>query len=67
MIGSIGVSLLWLILGTITSEGMYNYTYLGVEPFYPGLVASMVMWIIGRKKDGDLLEETDFAKDEMLQ
>mgnify|MGYP000022829772 FL=1 len=67
MIGSIGVSLLWLILGTITSEGMYNYTYLGIEPFYPGLAASIILWIFGKKKDGDLLEETDFAKDEMLE
>ncbi len=67
MIGSIGVSLLWLILGTITSEGMYNYTYLGIEPFYPGLTASIILWIFGKKEDGDLLEETDFAKDKMLE
>lgn len=64
MIGSIAVSLGWLILGTITSEGTYDYTYLGLEPFYPGLVVSIVLWIIGRRRNGDLLEETEFIKDE---
>lgn len=66
MIGSIGVSLLWLTLGTITSEGAHNYTYLGIEPFYPGVFASVIFWILGKEKDGNLLEETDFAKAEML-
>ncbi|MGM0546725.1 MAG: sodium:solute symporter family protein [Bacteroidota bacterium] len=63
MIGSIGVSLLWLILGTITSEGIHDYTYLGLEPFYPGVFTSVILWILGKEKDGHLLEETDFAKD----
>lgn len=62
MIGSIGVSLFWLILGTITSEGAYDYTYLGIEPFYPGLAISIVFWLMGRAKNGELLEETDFTK-----
>lgn len=66
MIGSIGVSLAWLILGTITSEGAYEYTYWGIEPFYPGLATSVIFWIFGRVKNGHLLEETDFSK-EMLE
>lgn len=64
MIGSIAVSLGWLILGTITSEGTYDYTYLGIEPFYPGLVVSIALWLMGRVRNGELLEETDFAKEE---
>lgn len=66
MIGSIGVSLLWLILGTITSEEIHDYTYLGLEPFYPGVFASILLWVFGKEKDGDILEETDFAKEEIL-
>lgn len=46
---SIGISLLWLIMGTITSEGTYDYTYLGMEPFYPGLGVSIILWALGRK------------------
>lgn len=65
MAGSIGISLCWLILGTITSEGTYEYTYLGIEPFYPGLALSVLIWLLGRKTEGDLLEETDFVKDEV--
>ncbi len=65
MIISIGVSLTWLILGTITSESAYDYTYLGFEPFYPGLMTSIVLWLLGRAKieSGELLEETDFSKE----
>lgn len=63
MLGSIGVSLAWLILGTITSQGLYDYTYLGIEPFYPGLATSVLFWIIGRDKEKALLKETDFIKD----
>ncbi|MEL7832999.1 sodium:solute symporter family protein [Fodinibius sp. Rm-B-1B1-1] len=66
MVGSIGVSLAWLILGTITSDGTYNYTFWGIEPFYPGLTASIILWLLGRKDNGDLFEETDFAKDEIV-
>lgn len=64
MIGSIGVSLFWLILGTVTSEGAYEYTYLGLEPFYPGLAISVLFWTLGRVGNGDILEETDFMKEE---
>ncbi|TYP93921.1 solute:Na+ symporter, SSS family [Fodinibius salinus] len=63
MVASIGVSLLWLILGTITSDAAYEYTYLGIEPFYPGLAISIIFWLIGRVRNGELLEETSFLKD----
>lgn len=62
MIGSIVVSLTWLSLGTITSETAYDYTYLGIEPFYPGLATSILLWIMGRVKSGELLQETDFTR-----
>lgn len=63
MVISIGVSLLWLIIGTITAEGSYEYKFLGMEPFYPGLGISILFWLIGRKPDGGLLEETEFTKE----
>lgn len=45
---SIAVSLIWLILGTLTSDVAYSYTYLGIEPFYPGLFVSIGCWLMGR-------------------
>lgn len=67
MIISIGVSLFWLILGTATSETAHDYTFLGVEPFYPGLFVSILMWLMGRTHSDDLLEETEFAQEEMIE
>lgn len=65
MVISIGVSLAWLIMGTITSEQAHNYTFLGLEPFYPGLFVSILLWLAGRANAEDLLEETDFAQEEI--
>lgn len=48
IVASIAVSLVWLILGTVTSRELYSYTFLGVEPFYPGLAASVLIWLFGR-------------------
>lgn len=45
---SIAVSLIWLILGTLTSNTAYSYTFLGIEPFYPGLFVSIGCWLMGR-------------------
>lgn len=61
MVGSIGVSLLWLILGTVSQAS--GYTYLGIEPFYPGLATSILFWLMGRVRNGELLKETDFTKE----
>lgn len=47
---SIGLSLLWLILGTIEQTEAYDYTFLGIEPFYPGLALSLLIWAMGRKE-----------------
>ncbi|GAA5521655.1 sodium:solute symporter family protein [Aliifodinibius salicampi] len=63
MVTSIGVSLLWLVIGTITAEGSYEYKFLGMEPFYPGLGISILFWLVGRNPDGGLLEETEFTKE----
>ena len=48
ILSGIGVSLFWLILGTIYNPGLYSYAFLGLEPFYPGLGASLVIWLVGR-------------------
>ncbi|MEX2600817.1 MAG: sodium:solute symporter family protein [Balneolaceae bacterium] len=48
--GATGLSLLWLILGTLYQTAEYSYAFLGMEPFYPGLFLSLIFWIIGREK-----------------
>lgn len=59
MIGSIGISLVWLILGTLFNQEAYSYTFLGIEPFYPGLALSILFWLLGRAHDDDLLDQPD--------
>lgn len=66
MLLSIGVSLAWLIIGTMVNSEAYSYTFLGIEPFYPGLFTSIVCWMVGRRKNGDVFEETDFTKEEIM-
>lgn len=63
MVVCIGISLLWLILGTIYSTEAYSYTFLGLEPFYPGLFASILFWLFGRDKSEDLISETEFSRE----
>jgi SSS family solute:Na+ symporter len=38
-----GISLTWLVLGTMYPDTPGGYTYLGMEPFYPGLAVA-VLW-----------------------
>ncbi|MDZ7691573.1 MAG: sodium:solute symporter family protein [Balneolaceae bacterium] len=61
MVISIGISLIWLALGTIFNQQQYSYTFWGIEPFYPGLAVSILFWIFGRAKDDDLLEMTEMV------
>lgn len=63
MVVCIGISLTWLILGTIYSTEAYSYTFLGLEPFYPGLFASILFWLFGRDKSEDLIAETEFTRE----
>lgn len=63
MVVCIGISLVWLILGTIYSSEAYSYTFLGLEPFYPGLFASILFWLFGRDKSEDLIAETEFSRE----
>lgn len=65
MLVSISVSLVWLILGTIYNTEAYSYTFLGVEPFYPGLFVSVLFWLFGRDKSEDLISETKFTREMM--
>jgi len=57
MILSTGISVLWLVMGTIHSTGGYSESFLGIEPFYPGIFTSIFLWMFGRDKDA---EETVF-------
>lgn len=45
------VSLAWLILGTLYPADNQGYLYLGVEPFYPGLLVAVLIWALGRERD----------------
>ena len=63
MVVCIGISLVWLILGTIFSTEAYSYTFLGLEPFSPGLFASILFWLFGRDKSEDLIAETEFTRE----
>ena len=40
----------WLVMGTLSESEAYDYNYLGIEPFYPGLFLAIILWIIGRDK-----------------
>jgi SSS family solute:Na+ symporter len=42
------VSLGWLVSGTMQPDGDLGYAFLGVEPFYPGLMVALVLWGIHR-------------------
>ena len=63
MVVCIGISLTWLVLGTIYNTEAYSYTFLGLEPFYPGLFASILFWLFGRDKSEDLISGTEFTRE----
>lgn len=43
-----GLSTLWLICGQVLLvDGAHSY-WLGIEPMYPGLAISILIWIVGR-------------------
>lgn len=44
------ISFSWLLLGTIYPTGGQGYLFMGVEPFYPGLGAALILWLAGREK-----------------
>lgn len=50
IIGCTLVSLFWLVLGTIYAPEFNGTMYLGIEPFYPGLLLAIVIWITGLMK-----------------
>ncbi|MEX0680155.1 MAG: sodium:solute symporter family protein [Balneolales bacterium] len=44
------ISAIWMMLGTLTSDDLYQYAFLGWEPFYPGLFTAMALWMAGRNR-----------------
>jgi SSS family solute:Na+ symporter len=64
MLGSIAVSVIWLALG-YSNPVKYSYSFLGIQPFYPGLITSIILWFFGRARHEDVFEETAFVKEEM--
>ncbi len=47
IIGCTSVSLGWLILGTVYAPEYNGTMFLGVEPFYPGLLLAIIIWMTG--------------------
>jgi solute:Na+ symporter, SSS family len=48
IIGCTMVSFVWLFMGTLAPDQAEGYAYLGVEPFYPGLLTAILLWSVGR-------------------
>jgi len=46
------ISLGWLMMGMYADDPGLGYLYLGIEPFYPGLAAAIIIWLIGRDNEG---------------
>ena len=47
IIGCTLVSLSWLILGTLFAPEYNGNMFLGIEPFYPGLIVAIALWFSG--------------------
>ena len=47
MIIPAGISLAWFLMGTISGETIPHYPF-GIEPFYPGLMVSVIWWGLGK-------------------
>lgn len=43
-------SLSWLLLGLSGSESVFDYAFLGIEPFYPGLGIALIIFVLGKQK-----------------
>jgi solute:Na+ symporter, SSS family len=44
------ISFTWLVLGTLHAVDDQGYLFMGIEPFYPGLIAAALIWIVGRER-----------------
>ncbi len=53
--GSFVIAFSWMVMGILTTDALYSYAWLGVEPFYPGLAFSVLVLACekttGRGKD----------------
>lgn len=47
------VSSAWMLPGTLTADDLYSYAFLGLEPFYPGLISAAVLWYFGRQQTAE--------------
>ncbi|HBD42514.1 MAG TPA: hypothetical protein DC011_02275 [Bacteroidetes bacterium] len=48
LLGGTGGSLSWLLLG-ILADQTEGVSFLGLEPFYPGLAVAIALFLLGRK------------------
>lgn len=47
-IAAFSLSLLWLLMGVATGDSLFSYAWLGIEPFYPGLAAAVLIFAADR-------------------
>lgn len=47
------VSVIWLLLGSFHETETYSQAFLGIEPFYPGLILSIIFWLVGRDREAN--------------
>jgi solute:Na+ symporter, SSS family len=40
----------WLVMGTLFGDEGIGYAFSGIEPFYPGLILAIAIWLIGRER-----------------
>lgn len=56
MIACSGVSLIWLVLGTLNPDNAGGYTFAGMEPFYPGLFLAILILLVSKMRRKPLAE-----------
>ena len=49
------VSFVWAVAGGVTNGGNGDFSFWGIEPFYPGIAVSLFVWVIART--GDIVKE----------
>ncbi len=46
--GSFLIALAWMSMGVLTTDELYSYAWLGIEPFYPGLGFSVMVFVFDK-------------------
>lgn len=38
----------WLVMGVLNAQQLYSYAWLGLEPFYPGLIVALLLFAVSK-------------------